>query len=143
MNDLSSIKSPATALLVAGILNAAFSAFVLIGGIARVFLLQEQLPADDAERYGFIAGTVLGYGIALLSLILSPVIIYGAVKMMKAQSFKIARVAAVLAVIPLTSCCFVVSIPVGIWALIVLGRSETRAIFDGSAKMKPPEPPSF
>lgn len=67
-----------------------------------------------------------------LGTLISPLIIYGATRMYAARSYAMARLAAILALIPVTSCCFVLGIPVGIWSLRVLRRPEVKAAFDHS-----------
>ena len=73
--------------------------------------------------------TIVSPMVGLLSLIAAPVIIYGAVQMYTSKSYTMARLAAVLALIPLTSLCCVPGIPIGIWAFFVLSQPEVRAAF--------------
>jgi hypothetical protein len=47
--------------------------------------------------------------------------------MMHAKKYKMARVAAIVAINPFTSCCFLVSIPMGIWAMVLLGKPVIKA----------------
>ena len=68
------------------------------------------------------------YGIALVSLLLAPVIVYGAVQMMQGRKLGLAKIAAVLAILPLTSCCCLAGLPVGIWTFIVLSKPEIRTL---------------
>lgn len=78
---------------------------------------------------GFIAATILGYGVAIVTLAASPVIIFGALQMMRAGSYRMSVTAAVLSVIPFSSCCFLLGIPVGVWALVALKSPGARDIF--------------
>lgn len=105
---------------------------------------REELPIEEAERMGYVASTVITYGISLLSLLLAPLIIYGAAQMMHGKKYKMARVAAILAMNPFTSCCFLVSTPMGIWAMILLGKPEIKAVFTSDTSegsILPPQPP--
>jgi hypothetical protein len=145
MNDiLQRIKMPAIGLLIGGVLNAGTGFLTLLSGIFRLTGIwgRETLPSDEAERMGFLAGTFLGYGLGLLSLIFAPIIFFGALKMLKGERYGIAKISAILSVIPL-SCCFPLSIIFGIWSLIMLSKPDVKAFFQGgfSGQNFPPQPP--
>jgi hypothetical protein len=57
------------------------------------------------------------------------VILIGAIKMQRLQSYSWAKVAAILAVIPCVGPCYLLGIPFGIWALVVLSRPSVRQAF--------------
>jgi hypothetical protein len=146
MDHLERLRAPATALIIAASLNAMIGLLALLGGLVRLSGLSgsEQLPTDEAERIGYVSSTVITYCISLLSLLLAPLIIYGAVQMMHGKKYKMARVAAIVAINPFTSCCFLVSIPMGLWAMILLGKPEIQAVFASDASHRnslPPQPP--
>jgi hypothetical protein len=149
MNDVSKmIKAPAIGLITVGALNFALGLITLLSGLLRLtgIVPNDEMPADEAGRIGFFIGTFLGYGVAFIGLIIAPVIIYGAVQMMSGKSYKLAKTSAILAIIPFISCCFVIGIPFGIWALIVLNKPEVRAFFSGETHYQnyyPPMPPNF
>lgn len=58
-------------------------------------------------------------------------IIFGGIKMKNAQSYPVAMAAAILSVIPccFNGCCCISSMPVGIFALVVLMKPEVKASF--------------
>ena len=146
MNDVvGKLKPPAIGLIAVGILNGVLGLVTLLSGLLRLTGLLDQggLPASEAERTGYIIGTAFGYGIAFLGLVAAPVIITGGLRMLNGRSYKFARASAILSVIPLISCCFIVGIPVGIWALMVLNQPDVRAFFAGEMKADPPYPPRF
>ncbi len=145
-NNLQKLRAPAIALIIAGSLNGMIGLLALLGGLWRLSGMGEGrlLPVNEAERIGYVTSTVITYAASLLSLLLAPVIIYGAVQMMQAKKYKVARAAAILVIIPFTSCCCLVGIPVGIWALVTLGKPEVKAAFNGDASVGsilPPQPP--
>ena len=131
-----------TALLIVGLLNALTSLVLLISGMLRFTVMGEQLPADEAERLGFLIATVLTYGFALVSLLLSPIVIYSSIKMLKGKS-SLARVSAFIVLLPFSSCCFVIGVPIGIWVLAVLAKDDTKAFLSGELIDVPPAPPSL
>lgn len=146
-NDvLSQTKVPAIGLLVIGSLNGLSGLLMLISGLLRLIgKVDDQIPTDEAGRLGYYMGTGFGYGIGFFSLILAPLIIYGALSMLKGQKPGLAKTAAILAMLPLSSCCFVLGIPFGIWALIVLRKPEVKAVFENQAnnQFNPPQPPQW
>ncbi len=150
MNDiLNKLKAPAICLVVIGALNGLVSILALLGGIVRFAGIggRESFPTRDAERFGFYVGTLVSYGSGLLALIAAPVIIYGAIQMMKGRKFGLAKASAILAIVPFTSCCFLFGIPIGIWALTVLNKPDVKAFFRGENPSpnfnSPPPPPNF
>jgi hypothetical protein len=146
IDNLQKLRGPAIALILAGSLNGMIGLLALLGGLMRLSGIggQESLPVDDAERIGYLISTIVTYAMSLLSLLVAPVIIYGGVQMMKAKNYRAARIAAILVIIPFTSCCFLVGIPMGIWALVTLRNPEVKAAFNGDASVVndyPPQPP--
>ncbi len=147
-NELEKLKVPAIGLIVVGFINAVIGFFVLLSGLARLAGVVEDTysPVNDAERLGFYFSTFIGYGIAFLSLISAPFIIYGGFQMMKGKRKKLVKFAAILAMLPVTACCFIVGLPFGIWSLIVLSKPEIKAIFNNESmpiNYNPPQPPQF
>lgn len=145
-DGLQKLKGPGIALIIFGSLNGAIGLLSLLGGLFRLSGLgtRERLPSDDAERVGYLIGTGVTYFVSFLSIILAPVVIYGAIQMMKGAKRGLAKTAAIVAMLPVTSCCFILGIPLGIWALVVLGKPEVKAVFDGAAygdNFFPPQPP--
>lgn len=146
MNDpLQQVKAPAIALLVSAILNGAAALLALLGGVFRLVAGNESLPTSENERLGFIGGTILVYGICAITLVCTPIIGFGAYKMMSGKSLGLSRTAAYLSVIPVSTCCIFLSVPIGIWAIVVLSRAEVKAMFNGEDLNYriPPVPPSF
>ena len=130
--ELQKLTFPAIGLIVTGGHSAIAGVFLLLSGLAR---LAGNTPPEhfvsDAERLGYIVATVVGYGAGLASVVVAPVVIMGGVAMLQGKRLGLARAAAILAMIPVTSCCCVVGIPVGIWALRILKKPEVEAFFRG------------
>ena len=146
---LRKLQTPAIALIVVGAINAVIGVMSLLSGLVRLAGSGGRGSAPSrsgAESLGFYVGTLMGYGISLMALIAAPVIIYGAIQMMKGRKLGLAKASAILAIVPFTSCCFLIGIPVGIWALTVLGKPDVKAVFRGEnlpPNFNPPQPPSF
>ncbi|MCD9187593.1 MAG: hypothetical protein LUM44_14330 [Pyrinomonadaceae bacterium] len=143
-NDaLSQTKVPAIGLILIGSINALCGLLMLLSGLLRLIgKVDDQIPTDEAQRLGYYMGTGFGYGLGFFSLILAPVIIYGGFCMLKGQKPGLAKTAAILAILPVSSCCFLLGIPFGIWALIVLRKPEVKAVFENQTNNRfyPPPP---
>jgi hypothetical protein len=72
-----------------------------------------------------------GFGIVSSSsgILLSAVIFYGGLKMKRLENHGLAVASSILAIIPCTSPCCLLGIPVGIWALVVLMKPEVKSAF--------------
>lgn len=122
------LRMPAVGLILVGALNAMSGMVVILGRLVSI-AKDSPAPAEPARRLGYMTWTIVSPMVGLLSLIAAPVIIYGAVQMYTSKSYTMARLAAVLALIPLTSLCCIPGIPIGIWAFFVLSQPEVRAAF--------------
>ena len=145
-NDvLQKLKVPSIGLLISGVFGGFLGALALVSGLMRFSGIagKEKLPTDEAERIGYVVGTVGMYGIAVISLIVAPLIVFGAIRMMKGQSRGLAIASAILSILPLTSCCFFIGAIFGIWALVVLMQADVKAFFQngGAQNLYPPTQP--
>ena len=89
-----------------------------------------RLPAelgDEVLQKLMELSTVLGVFGSLLGLAISLLVGYGALQMLKLRSYGWSLAASVLALIPCTSPCCFLGLPIGIWALVVLSRPEVKA----------------
>lgn len=146
MEALKKLRGPAITLIIVGSLNGITGVLVLISGLARLagFGGGRSLPRAEAEKIGYMLGTVGGYVLALLSVLLAPVVIYGAIQMLNGKKPGLAKAAAIIAMIPISSCCFLLGIPAGIWALIVMAKPEVKALFQSGGQTGgqfQPQPP--
>ncbi len=98
-----------------------------------------RMSADELELFQKMAavaeyfdGAVLIIG--MIGVAIGVVIYVGACHMQRLDSLGLARLAAVLAIIPCTSpCCMCLSMPVGVWALVVLCDRRVAAEFNSRA----------
>jgi uncharacterized membrane protein YphA (DoxX/SURF4 family) len=127
---VSKLKAPAIAVIVAGVINILFALLLLLGGVARLTGGESaQTFASNAERTGYYLGQTVTYFSALLSLLASPGVIYGGFQMFGGKGYEVARAAAIIVMIPFTSCCCLAGIPAGLWALITLNQPDVKAYF--------------
>ena len=115
----SRLKVPAIGLLVAGIVNVLATLSIVLISVGG---------SED-----LVWRTVLIKVVALCSLVLGIVLLIGSAGMRDLQSYPIALSAAVAAVLPLAPG-FLISLPFGIWALILLSRRDVRTTFAGESE---------
>jgi hypothetical protein len=131
MNDVRKrLQLPATGLIIVGALNALSALVLLLGRLVSVVKGRDPVITDEDRRLGYMFAIIFFPIVSLISLVASPIIIFGGIQMLRARRYSIALWAAVLALIPLTSVCCIPGIPIGIWALIVLRHPEVRAAFE-------------
>jgi hypothetical protein len=139
------VQPAAICLIITGALNAALG---LLGIISQIIQLsnpaKRSIPGSEAERIGYVSGQFIASSNFFLSLVAAPIIIYGAVKLLNGSSYGWAKAASILAIVPITSCCFLAGAPIGIWALVVLSKPEVKMFFGrGGANHQPPPPPQY
>lgn len=137
MNDVKRrLRLPASGLIIIGVLNAMSGVVLILGRLASLVNGPERQITNEARRLGYMTASIFFPLVSLISILAAPVIIYGGIQMLKARRYSIALLAAVLAVIPLSSICCIPGIPIGIWALIVLRDPEVRLCFESTSVQK-------
>lgn len=130
------VIGPAVGMIIAGAANFLLSGVYLLAGLSNIGggdFDKSVNPGDTGGAIGYVIGSVF----PILCLVLSPATVIGGIQMLRGRSRGLVLFGAVTAVVPLSSCCFVLGIPAGIWALVVLRRPQVRAWFVGG----PPAPP--
>jgi hypothetical protein len=123
----SRLKVPAIGLFVAGIVNLlATLLIIIIPAIGRDSLAVGGKHAD-------VSLSILVIVIALCTLVPGIILVIGAARMFDLQSYRIALFAAVVAILP-CALGFPISLPFGIWALLVLSRRDVRTAFAGQSE---------
>ncbi|MEE9392669.1 MAG: hypothetical protein V3W41_09210 [Planctomycetota bacterium] len=147
---MSRLKGPAIGLLVVGALGALLSvgSILGIGGASTTAIMKpfadmienqadeaatpeeaEQLREQAEQMRNPVGSTGSSIFSGLLSLAICGLVIFGAMKMMKAESFGLSMAGAILAMIPCLSPCCCLGIPLGIWALMVMNKAEVKEAF--------------
>lgn len=124
------VTYPSICLLINGIINGMFNLMIIISSIASLKETMNTRIADEAERLGYFAAAIVIPVVAIINIMIAPIIIYGAVQMMNLKKYKLSKIASVLTIIPLTSSCCILGIPVGIWGLVTLRKAEVKSSFD-------------
>ena len=117
------VRGPALALLLVGIVQATLP-FMLLFGLVAYGLSEAGADPRDMPTWSIVLPTFS----VLLGAFAGLVIIGGAVSMMRLRSHGWAVTAATLALLPCGPVCLL-GLPVGIWALARLNTPEVKAAF--------------
>lgn len=127
------VQGPATALLVSGIICVILAILSVVANLmgttfapAMDEVPQEMRPFVDAMERMQGPMAVIS---SLIGLAISGLMIYAAQKMRNLESFALVVTATILAMVPCTSPCCCIGLPVGIWVLVVLFKPEVKAAF--------------
>ncbi len=126
------LRAPGIALIVLGTLNALTAVVLILGRLINVIKGTDRVITDEARRLGYETANVFFPLVSLISLAAAPIIVFGGVQMLRGRRYPIALMAAILALIPLSSVCCIAGIPLGLWALIVLRQPEVKSFFQNS-----------
>ncbi len=120
------LKIPAMGLIAVGVLN-----FILgiIFGVSFFLTDRPEFPDDDIQKTFYLVGTKVVFAACVLSLLLAPPIVLGALGMMKGKRRTWALTAALLSLLPVTFCANPFGIMFGVWALMVLNSEDVKLYF--------------
>jgi len=130
----SRVSGPAIALIVVGILSLCEQILGLMGNIFQVAVLPQMGPGgaggqDLPPGFELFVGA-LGLVSGIVGLILTAVMLIGAMKMKRLEHYGWSMASAIIAIIPcFAGCCCLLRIPFGIWALVVLSDPGVKAAF--------------
>ena len=121
------VNGPATGLIVTAGLGMVLQAAGILMNMLGVGI--GAAGAEDApDLVGQLAGGTISIVSGVIGVAICIVILLGAIKMKKLESYGFALAAAILAILPCQPCCLL-GIPIGIWALIVLNKPEVKSAF--------------
>jgi hypothetical protein len=107
-------------------------------GLAQAVMGGNRLPPEllndpnIAQYRSIIEGAQKVGGFSnVLTLLLSGLTFFGALKMKNLENFGLSMAAAIIAIIPCFGPCCCLGIPVGIWSLVVLNKPEVKSAFRG------------
>ena len=84
---------------------------------------------EEQARYLYLFAGAMGMIIRVVLIILGVVVFLGAQRMKNLESYNFAMAAAIIALIPCTSPCCILGLPIGIWALVVLLSQDVKPAF--------------
>lgn len=129
------VKIPAVALMVVGGISVVGYLVFLVSSILDIVRTMEagqQFSEKGLEPAGLdhplstdLAAGGVAIVVSLVAIVICGIVVLGALKMKRLESYRLARTAAIIGCIPGCSGCF----PIGIWALVVLLKPEIKAAF--------------
>lgn len=128
------VQGPATALLVTAVLGVIA---VLLGAVVAMVGMNAQTNTGDMppemrqimESIKAMQTPALVAIETVIKLAVAGVILIGALKLRKLESFPLVVTAAILAIVPCTSPCCCVGLPVGIWVLVAVFKPHVKSAF--------------
>lgn len=127
------VSGPATAMLVTGILCVILALVGLVGNLMGATFQPPpgEVPPEMKPFFDMLAQMQGPMAIVsgLVGLAISVLIIFAAQKLRNLESFALVVTAAILAMVPCTSPCCCIGLPVGIWVLVVLFKPEVKSAF--------------
>ena len=81
------------------------------------------------EVFPEIMGGGINVAAGVFEIIMGALILIGAMKMQKLESYAFAMAAAIIAMVPCLSPCCLLGLPFGIWALVVLSDGSVKLAF--------------
>jgi hypothetical protein len=127
------MNGPAIGVLVSGILGGVGAiAGIAMNTLGMTFGAMGRPRGGGNQTEQFINMFAGGFGVvqSIAHIAVASVIIYGALKMMKLQNFRLAMATSILALAPCVSPCCLLGMPFGIWALVVLNKPEVKSAFE-------------
>ena len=126
------VKGPAIGLKVTAILGLVLVAAGLVMNIMTLGGFQvfpQQI--NDPQMQKLLSSLSGGLGIVqgIIGGVVGVIVLIGAAKMQKLQSYQFALTASIVAMVPCISPCCVFGLPFGIWALVVLNKPEVKSQF--------------
>jgi hypothetical protein len=120
------VNGPATGLIVLGVIEAAFS---LLGLLANLLMGGVMMAGSRGnEQFARMFSGGLGIASSGLGLLIGILIVVGAMKMKKLESYSLAVTISIISILPCSLCC-IAGVPIGIWSLVVLSKPEVKGAF--------------
>ncbi len=129
---LSKVSAPAICLMIAGGLTVAFWLLSITLGLlgldernARAFRANQ---SPEVQRAMESVRGPMTVAIRVVGLAIGGFLIVGGIKMKKLEGYGVCIAASIVAILPCPLCCLI-SLPFGIWALVVLNNAEVKSNF--------------
>jgi phage FluMu protein Com len=122
------VSGPATALIVTAILGIIIQVAAIAMNAAQMGM-GPMIRQRHNEMFPMMLQGGAGVAGGVIGTVVGIVVLIGAMKMKKLESYSFAMAAAILAIVPCTSPCCWLGLPFGIWALVVLGDGSVKAAF--------------
>jgi hypothetical protein len=122
------VSGPAIGLIVVAGLGALAQVVSMVWNLVGVPAMAHHQVPNQPAWVTMWSGTV-GVVFNVIALLFSGLILMGALKMKKLESYGLAMAASIIAMIPCLSPCCLLGLPLGIWAVVVLSKPEVKSAF--------------
>jgi hypothetical protein len=126
------VNGPGIGLIVTGALNVLLGLLRIVFSLAGVGMGAFGGPGlgnDEMTRMIMgLAGTA-GAILGVLGVVCGGLTLFSGVKLRQLQSYGLCMTGSILAMIPCTSPCCLIGLPVGIWTLVVMSKPEVKSQF--------------
>ena len=131
---LQRVKAPAITLLVVSILLAIYSLANVVT-MASGKLVSPALPGMDENTRKFMESyfdflSRYGWMVSLLGAFSAGLGIVASLRLKSLRSFGLVTVAAIAAMLPCFSSCCCIGLPMGIWVVVIMNRSDVKPYFE-------------
>lgn len=125
------VGAPAIGLIVTAIIGILYQLVSVVMNLLGTGIGAFAAASGDSSGMGSLFGGVLGLVFNVVWLLMGGLVIFGALKMKKLESYGLSMAAAVIAALPCTSPCCFLGLPLGIWAIVVLMNQDVKSAFKG------------
>jgi hypothetical protein len=120
------VSGPAIGLMVVAIIGFILQAGSLALRFLGISFMAQEMPS---QAWGRLMSGTLGIATNVIAILVSGLILVGALKMRRLENYNLAMAASVIAMIPCLSPCCLIGLPIGIWAVVVLSKPEVKSAF--------------
>jgi hypothetical protein len=124
---LQRVSSPATCLIITAVLGLGLHLLGIVGSMLNVGLAGAGMHRNHMPDMFFTGPVALAQ--SSIGIILSIVVLIGALKMKGLENYGFAMAASIIALIPCVSPCCLLGLPFGIWSLVVLSDPIVKSSF--------------
>ncbi len=125
---IAEVSGPATGLLIAAIIGGLWQVLLLFINMLGTGLSSFTSGGREEQILNLFSGGV-GVASSAIGLLITGIIIYASIEMKNLRQWGLAMAASILAMVPCISPCCLIGLPLGIWSLIVLQKTEVRSAF--------------
>jgi hypothetical protein len=127
------VQAPAIALIVVGGLGLLASIYSVINALVAAPPVFPPDTPDFVRQFASNSVGPLAAGIQLIFVLVAILILVGGIQMLRFKTWGLALTASILSMVNVGSCCCILGLPIGIWALIILLASDVQQQFAANA----------
>ena len=128
------VQAPAIALIVCGGLSFIASIY---GAVNALVSQVPPIPPDAPELVAqILKGTVgpMAAAIQTVFILVGLFILFGGIQMLRLKTWAVALAATIVSMLNFGSCCCLIGMPIGIWALVILLMGDVKRAFELSSR---------